>query len=176
MTKTAVLYKSKYGFSKQYARWISDDTGGDLFELNKISIEELGRYDTIIMGGGIYAGGIRGMSLMKKIYSRLTNKKVILFSVGSSALGQNNTEMIKARNLTQEMQNSVPFFCLRGGLDYPAMKTLDRACMNLMASVIRKKEEGARSAEEKEVLAFHGTKISFLDRASLAPLISATKD
>ncbi len=176
MTKTAVLYKSKYGSTKQYARWIAEDTGGDLFELNKVSPGELDRYDTIIMGGGIYAGGIRGLSRMKKIFARFSDKKVILFSVGSSAPGQKNTETIKARNLTQEMQTSVRFFYLRGGLDYPAMKTLDRACMNLMASMIRKKDEDARNAEEKEILAFHGTKVSFLDRANLAPLIAAAKD
>lgn len=176
MSKTAVLYKSKYGATKQYARWIADETGGDLFELGKITPKELSHYDVIIMGGGIYAGGIRGLSRMKKFFALFSDKRIILFSVGSSAADQKSIERIKERNLPENMQKSIRFFHLRGALDYPAMKPLDRACMNLMASIIKKKDEAARSAEEKELLAFHGTKVSFLDRASLAPLISAAKD
>lgn len=60
MSKIAVVYKSKYGSSKKYAEWIADELKAELFEHSKIKKDDLLKYDTIIYGGGLYAGSISG--------------------------------------------------------------------------------------------------------------------
>ena len=61
-----ILYQSKYGATKRYADWLSEETGFQCIETRKADINEIVTYDTIILGGGLYASGIAGLSFLKK--------------------------------------------------------------------------------------------------------------
>ena len=61
-----ILYKSKYGSTKKYAGWLANETGFELVETDKADIHRVCQYDTIILGGGVYASGIAGISFLKK--------------------------------------------------------------------------------------------------------------
>ena len=61
-----ILYQSKYGATKKYADWLSEETGFPCIETRKADIHEIAKYDTIILGGGLYASGIAGFSFLKK--------------------------------------------------------------------------------------------------------------
>ena len=56
--KGIILYQSKYGATRRYAEWIAEETGFDCVETGKAKIEDVMKYDTIVLGGGIYASGI----------------------------------------------------------------------------------------------------------------------
>lgn len=49
-----ILYQSKYGAAKKYADWLAEETGYPCMETKKADIKEIEKYDTIILGGGIY--------------------------------------------------------------------------------------------------------------------------
>ena len=74
-----ILYQSKYGATKRYAEWLSEETGFQCIETKKADINEIITYDPIILGGGIYASGIAGLSFLKKNINKLTDKKIIVF-------------------------------------------------------------------------------------------------
>ena len=78
-----ILYQSKYGATKKYADWISEETGFSCVETKKAVIEDIVKYDTIILGGGIYASGIAGLSFLKKNIKQLSDNRILLrrFSV-----------------------------------------------------------------------------------------------
>lgn len=173
MSNCAVLYKSKYGTTRQYAQWIAQETGGDLYELPHVSLSDLEKYDTIIVGGGLYAGGMLGFSFFKKNFRAIASKKLIVFSVGASFDNKTNTDKIKDVNLTPEMRGKVAYFHFRGGLDYPAMKTLDRFAMWCMKTMLERKPKADRDDEAAGVIGTYGKKVSFLDRKSLGPLLAA---
>lgn len=84
INKVVVIYKSKYGSAQRYAQWIADEVKADLFERSKITLNDILKYDTIVYGGSLYAAGILGISLIKKNFDKLKDKKVIVFSVGAS--------------------------------------------------------------------------------------------
>lgn len=68
MTKQGIiLYQSKYGATKKYAKWLKEEMGFDCIETKSASVEKLADYETIVLGGGIYASGIAGLSFLKKI-------------------------------------------------------------------------------------------------------------
>ncbi|MCS4480542.1 flavodoxin domain-containing protein [Clostridium botulinum] len=73
--KIAIIYKSKYGSSKKYAQWIAEEVKGDLFNSSNIKEEKLKEYDIIVYGGGLYASGISGISLITKNLDILKDKK-----------------------------------------------------------------------------------------------------
>lgn len=55
--KTVVIYKSRYGHTEKYAKWLSEKLNADLlFEASQIKGLDFSRYDNIIYGGGLYAG------------------------------------------------------------------------------------------------------------------------
>ena len=74
-----ILYQSKYGATKRYAEWLSEETGFKCKETKKADINEIIEYDSIILGGGIYASGIAGLSFLKKNINKLADKKIIVF-------------------------------------------------------------------------------------------------
>ena len=51
MSNTIIVYESKYGSTKKYAEWLSEELSCDLVEKKKTNIDELLNYDTIIYGG-----------------------------------------------------------------------------------------------------------------------------
>ena len=66
MNKGIILYQSKYGATKKYAQWLQESTGYDCMETKSATVKQLKEYDTIILGGGVYASGIAGLSFLKK--------------------------------------------------------------------------------------------------------------
>ena len=84
MEKGIILYRSKYGATAKYAEWLAEETGFDLMQTKEASVEKLRRYDTIVLGGGIYASGIAGIGFLRKHLKQLQGKRLAVFCVGAS--------------------------------------------------------------------------------------------
>ena len=76
MSDIAIIYSSHYGFTEAYAHWLAEDLSADLLEAGKVRREDLEKYGTIIYGGGLYAGGVNGTSLLVKNAELLLGKKL----------------------------------------------------------------------------------------------------
>lgn len=171
--KTVVVYKSKYGNTKKYAEWIAKELGVKLLEHKGIKVDDLMKYDTIIYGGGLYAGGIAGFSFIKKNYSKLKDKHIVVFAVGSSSERSEVIQAIKTQNLTGEMKDKVNIFFCRGGLDYPKMTKRDRFMMWMLKQAIQRKKE--KDSDMEGILATYGKKVDFTHRKYIRPLIECLK-
>ena len=66
MKKIAVVYKSKRGTTKQYAQWIAEETGAELFEADTCNAEDLAGFDAVVFGGWIRGGALQGIEFLKK--------------------------------------------------------------------------------------------------------------
>ena len=75
--KILVIYKSKTGFTKRYAQWIKEDLSCDIISYEKGMNLSFDSYDTVIYGGGFYAGKINGLNQFKKNLSKIDGKKII---------------------------------------------------------------------------------------------------
>jgi len=53
-------------------------------ETKSANLQQLCEYDTIILGGGVYAFGIAGLSFLKKNIDKPANKRIFVFCVGAS--------------------------------------------------------------------------------------------
>ena len=106
--KYLVTYASKYGSTKKYAQWIAEALSCDLMDAGDVKPGMLAQYDVLIHGGGLYAGGLSGISVITKNYELLSGKPVILFSCGlADPNGPENVSHIEAglaKVLTPEMQ------------------------------------------------------------------------
>ena len=105
-SKTAVIFYSKYGSTRQYAEWIAEELGADLIDARarRLKLRDIQEYDTIIYGGGIYSGGIKGVELITKNWAKgLSAKRVIVFAVGIAVDNEANREQCREINFEKRL-------------------------------------------------------------------------
>ena len=89
-----IIYGSQYGTTRRYADELGKRTGVEVKKYEEI--EDVNKYDTIIYFGALYAGGVMGM---KKTFSKLvsvSNRKIIIATVGlADPTDDENTTTIK---------------------------------------------------------------------------------
>ncbi len=180
MKNTVVIYSSKYGYTAQYAGWIAEELSCRLAERSDFSAADFSRYDIIIYGGGLYAGGVSGISLITKNFDKIKDKDIILFTCGlADPLKPQNTEHIKKsleNVLTPQMREKIKLFHLRGGIDYSRLGVVHKAMMGMMRRVILHKGRESMSEEDKQLVDTYGERVDFTDRESIKPLTDFAKE
>lgn len=171
MKKTLVIYGSKYGATKEYASLIAEELGANLIRHNKIKVNELAQYDLIIYGGGIYRGKMLGINQAKKAFSKLKDKKVMVFAVGAVSQQPDTIDQIRKQNSLEDY----PIFYFRGALDYPNLTTIDRILINGLKKMMHKKSNQELDQNAKEFLDMHGKTTNFIEKKNIRPLIVETK-
>ena len=180
MNKTAVVYQSKYGSTKKYAQWLAEELGCDIFERKNIKAEQLADYDTIIYGGGLYAGGVSGIDLIVKAYDKLKDKNLIPFTCGladpNDAENTNNIRTGLNKVLTAQMQSKINIFHLRGGIDYTRLTIAHKSMMAMLHKMTAKKDCESLREEDKQMLETYGKVVDFTDKQAIEPIIAFIRE
>ena len=172
--KGVILYQSKYGATKRYADWLSEETGFKCIETRKADINEIITYDTIVLGGGIYASGIAGLSFLKKNIGKLTGKKIVVFCCGASPYDENALQQIKEHNLKGKLSD-IPLFYCRGAWDMDAMSFKDRTLCSLLRKAVAKKDPSDYEIWEKALMTAGDSGCDWTDRKYIEPIIESIK-
>lgn len=107
-----ILYMGKHGSTKQYADWISEETGFAAIDLKKESKPVL--EDMVIIGSWILAGRLVAHGWIKKNWSKIEDKKVIVFSVGADEPDEKLREKYMGSSLPEGARDKVAFYALQG--------------------------------------------------------------
>ena len=179
MNRTVVVYESKYGSTKKYAKWLSEELSCDLIEKKNTTIDKLLGYDTIIYGGGLYAGGVSGIKLITKNFDKISNKNLILFTCGlANTSDKENIAHIKDslnKVLSTEMQDKIKVFHLRGGIDYKKLNFIHKIMMKMMYKMLCKKDPKTLKNDDKELIATYGSVVDFTDKSFIQPIVEYVK-
>lgn len=190
MSKTAVIYYSKYGTTENYARLIAKALDADLFEAKKTKFRDIKGYDTVVFGGGIYSGGIRGIELItKNWYKGLCEKKVVCFAVGITIDKEENREQcmdinfrkrfvidaeedhgrddLSASELIKEKRLPIKCFFLPGAFDPGKVKGLDKFIIGITKKMIDDSPEG------QQLLDYFNKSCDLVDYDSIKPVVEA---
>ena len=174
--KTVVIYKSHYGSTETYAKWLAEDLGADLRQADRVKPADLQKYQTIVYGGGLYAGGVNGIALLTKNFELIKDKALYLFTVGAADVTDpENLKNIRGaleQKLPPVMRERLHIYHLRGGMRYSKMSLMHRTMMNMMVKMLRKKPENELRAEDKIMLETYGQDVDFTDQAAIAPLVA----
>ncbi|MDE1860452.1 MAG: hypothetical protein KGH72_01920 [Candidatus Micrarchaeota archaeon] len=84
MKKVLVAFKTKYGSTKQYAEWISEELNCSALPLDQVKSEDIKQCDVVVFGGYLYAGKIMGAEFINNNWPLLQGKEVILFTASGS--------------------------------------------------------------------------------------------
>lgn len=167
--KNIVVYESRYGSTEKYAKWIGEELRCEVCKIGEVSTEELLNYDTIIFGGWLHAGKIKGF---KKIYNdieKLKNKNLIVFYVGLSIIENQIYEEIKKNNFKDA--DNIKQFYLRGAFNYSNLTTTDKLMMNMFKRILKKKKEEEMDENTRGMLDAYINPVDFTDKNNIKPII-----
>jgi menaquinone-dependent protoporphyrinogen IX oxidase len=165
-----VIYQSKYGATKKYAQWLAEELSCDLVETKKAKVEQIAKYDVIILGGGVYASGIAGISFLRKNFNKLKDKKIITFAVGASPYDKKAMNELKERNFKNELKDIPCFYC-RGAWKEDVMTWRDRTLCNLLKKSVAKKDPATYEPWETALMEASGSNFDWTDKEYLEQII-----
>lgn len=174
--KTVVIYGSKYGSTQKYAMWIAEELGCHIYnnrESGKIDFKE---YDTVILGGGLYAGGISGSSIITKRWEELKNKNIVIFTVGLTDPENIDYKSIINKNFNDVQRDSIKFFYLRGGMDYKKLGFLHKIMMAMLIRILKSKKDSELTDDNKNMIENYGGIVDFVKRPSIKPILGYVKN
>ena len=169
-----IIYGSHYGTTKQYAEELSKRTNIEAISFE--NVKEINDYNNIIYLGGLYAGGVLGMSKTIKKINTISNKKIIIVTVGlSDPIDEVNKKNIRdniKRQIPKEFFEKTKIFHLRGGIDYSRLNFVHKTMMKLLYNAVKNLPEEKQTAEDKAMIETYNKKVSFVDFSSLDEIIN----
>ena len=175
MDKTLVVYNSKYGHTKKYAQWLSEELSAEICESKNLKSKNIDDYATIIFGSGLYAGKNTAALLIVKHFEQIKDKKIALFTCGLADVSDetNIISINKALDkvITPEIRNNIKIFHVRGGIDYHNLSFMHKIMMKMVYSQTKKKPESEWVEEDREFMATYGKKVDLSDKKMLEPVI-----
>lgn len=170
MSKGIILYQSKYGATKKYAEWLTQETGYAYIETKAAKVANLQNYDVIILGGGVYASGIAGLQFLKKNIKQLANKKIAVFAVGASPYDEKAIAQIRELHFKNEL-NNIPMFYCRGAWNEEKMRFADRTLCKLLQKAVAKQNSEEYEPWQKALMCAVGQKCDWTEKSYLEPLL-----
>lgn len=140
--KPIVIYKTKYGSTRTYAQWISEELNCPMVDAKTISVNDLTEYDTIIYGGGLYAEVINGVSLITKNFNALKEKKLVVFTTGITPLDCRDyyDKMVIEKNFNSEMSSEIKVYNFLGKMIIEELSLVHRTALKTLKKIMQSKE------------------------------------
>lgn len=172
MDRTVVIYKGKYGSTEQYARWIAEALSCDMVEADRFAARDFAKYDNIIFGGALQAGGIKGFDLIRKNRRRLAEKKVVVFVVGLNVDNKESRMQVREINFDKSALKGLTAYYCMGAFDPSAVKGVDRGIINLTLKMMGQKPESQWTDQERRLYHDMTEGANYVDRKYIEPVLA----
>ncbi|NLL91803.1 MAG: flavodoxin [Ruminococcaceae bacterium] len=176
--KSLILYRSEYGSTEQYARWIGEELSSQHDVIDNLSKYDMEDYDLIIVGEGVYAGQMKAAKRLVPIIERYPDKRFIFFIVGIADMEDKVNRDKLYSDLAKAMGPAIEktkVFFLRGVLDYSKMNLKHKSMMWMLVNYLKKKPKKDLPKDGDQLISTYGKKVSFIDKKSIEPLVEFAK-
>ena len=150
----AIIYKSKTGHTERYARMLSKELNIPCYSYKDAKVSE---NDEVIFLSYIYASKIMGLSKILKRY-----KVKVVIAVGAMPYSKDYLNTLKDANNIK-----LPFFYLRGGIDYSKLNFFFRKFLPVIGKDIAK--------DDKELLNLFKNGGDFVNKDNLKEVLNYLK-
>jgi len=162
--KGLVIYKGKYGATKQYAMWIGQELQLPVASADRFHIDELPKYDYFILGSSVYIGKLEIKDWLKKNFNVLQNKKIFFFQVAASPVEQiEKRQSYNKASLPTTIIEKIQFYYLPGRMIMRNLSAWDRFMLKMGAKL-------AKDPVEKKTML---TDFDHVKKENILPLIEA---
>lgn len=137
--KNLIIYKSKTGFTKEYAEMLERRITGEIVEISKLKSKDIVESDNIFYGGPLRNNVILGLDKFLKHHKQFQEKNVFIFGVGiEPSSDEKRSNVICANGLDLY---HVRLYLLQGGLDFSKLKFPMKQFLKFGMKSASKKEE-----------------------------------
>jgi len=161
-----VIYKGKYGATKQYAMWIGQELRLPVASADRFPVDELPNYDYFILGSSVYIGKLEIKDWLKKNFKALMNKKIFFFQVAAAPADQiEKRENYNKASLPPIILKKIRFYYLPGRMIMRNLSAWDRFMLKMGARLTKD------SLEKKTMLA----DFDHVKKENIRPIIEAIR-
>lgn len=173
--KTIVIYKSKYGSTRNYAHWIAEELSCDAVDVSKIKADDLSEYDTIIYGGGLYAEVIAGVLIITKNIEKLKDKKIAIYTTGLTPpdCREYYDNLVVNKNFKTGISSNIKLFHYPGKMIVSELSLVHRTAIKTLKKIMSDKKEPTEM--EKMLINLCDLDGDFSDRGLITELIEYVK-
>ena len=133
-----VIYKGKYGATKQYAMWIAQELQLPVASADRFPVDELPKYDYFILGSSVYIGKLEIKDWLKKNFYVLQNKKIFFFQVAASPVEQiEKRQSYNKASLPPSILKNIQFYYLPGRMIMRNLSVWDRFMLKMGAKLVK---------------------------------------
>lgn len=175
MENIVVVYESRYGSTKKYAQWIAQDLGCTLIETKDATVEKLQTFDTIIYGGWLHAGNIKGFKVISKDIDKLKDKNIVVFSVGCST-GKREEDIKAVDQMNFKGLQGIKHFYLRGAFNYQNLNMIDKVMMNMLKIKLKGIKEEDRDEDTRGMLDAYINPMNFTNKDNIKFIVSYVRN
>lgn len=170
--KTLILYVSKTGNTKAYAEDIAKKVQADVAPLRGFKAKKMVAYDTIVFGGWVEGGTIKGLNKFLSNYSSMDKKNVIIFSVGMSIPSADGRALLIEQNLLDMYH--VRYYQVRGSFDIKKLHF--PANFMIMNSLKMIANDPQASADQKSLMDIKNRPIVVYDNEKIERIVNVIND
>ena len=161
-----VIYKGKYGATKQYAMWIGQELRLPVASADRFPVDELPNYDYFILGSSVYIGKLEIKDWLKKNFNVLQNKKIFFFQVAASPIEQiEKRQGYNKASLPPSILKKIQFYYLPGRMIMRNLSRWDRFMLKMGAKL-------AKDPVEKKAML---TDFDHVKKEKVLPIIAAIR-
>ena len=136
--KGLVIYKGKYGATKQYAMWIGQELQLPVASADRFHTNELMKYDYFILGSSVYIGKLEIKDWLKKNFYVLQNKMIFFFQVAASPVEQiEKRQSYNKASLPPPILKNIQFYYLPGRMIMRNLSVWDRFMLKMGAKLAK---------------------------------------
>lgn len=165
--KTIIIYNSATGFTKRYAEWIAEETGGKAVPLSAVKKTDFSSYDNIVFGGWAMAGTVTKLKWFTDNMNNWQDKKLAVFCTGASP--SENPELAGFFKTTAPKVGKAKLFYFQAGLNYEAMPAPYKLGMKMFLNMLKSKKDKTEADEMKIKMIASSYDIS--DKKYILPLL-----
>ena len=137
-----IVYKSKYGASRQYAEWLSEELLLPALSPGIVTPGKLDDYKFLLIGGPVYIGKIKIRRWLVKNQQSLKNKKLFFFIVcATPSYRKEKLQQIADANIPAMLKKQSRVFFLHGRLNFKKLSWLDKLLLKTGAKLVKDPEE-----------------------------------
>jgi menaquinone-dependent protoporphyrinogen IX oxidase len=144
--KGIIVYKGKYGATRQYAQWIAQTLELSIVTPENFSARQFTGNDFIILGCSVYIGELQLRDWLQQNAELLKTKKLFLFVVcATPASEKEKLDAMVQRNVPASLRQNMEVFFFHGRLIRSRLSWKDRMLLKIGSML-------AKTSSEKETM------------------------
>ena len=129
--KGLIIYKGKYGATRQYSEWLSDELNIEYVPANSSSGDLLHSCDFVLLGSSVYIGKLLIADWLREYHNSLLGKNLFFFIVSGTKPDEDRKLERYTMTIPEDLRTVSGIHHLPGRMNYDELSWSDKITVNM---------------------------------------------